>query len=53
MIDFGFVIMILSLMVDRSPDRLGYGYSWAFRFIIEPSDEVDILSNMTNTSGPN
>jgi hypothetical protein len=54
MIDFGFVIMILSLMVDRSPDRLGYGYSWAFSiYNDEPSDEVDILSNMTNTSGPN
>jgi hypothetical protein len=37
---------------DRSPDRLGYGYSWAFSiYNDEPSDEVDILSNMTNTSG--
>jgi hypothetical protein len=36
---------------DRSPDRLGYGYSWAFSiYNDEPSDEVDIL-NMTNTSG--
>jgi hypothetical protein len=41
----------LSLMVI-APDRLGYGYSWAFSiYNDEPSDEVDILSNMTNTSG--
>jgi hypothetical protein len=37
---------------DRSPDRLGYSYSWAFRIYNDvPSDEVDILSNMTTTSG--
>jgi hypothetical protein len=37
----------------ESPDTLGYDYSWVFRiYNDELSDEVEIFSNITNTSGP-
>lgn len=37
---------------DPSPDRLGFEYSWAFRINDNKlSDEVEIISNMTTTSG--